>query len=537
MTRKHIFALVLSLILSVLGASTLAANFPPPAAAQAQPTAWHALTDVLPAYTSLYNVTISPDSYYAIFTADIDVDEQIELYSVPITGTLPVKLNPPLVSDGRVFDFIITPDSSRVIYRAEQEVDERVELYSVPIAGGPATKLNGLLAPGGIVYFYEADAGTGRVVYIADQDTNNLLELYSVPVEGGPFVKLNPPLVSGGNLYTFKIDPVSDRVVYSADQEMDDHFELYSVPITGGAAIKLNMPVSADIVFAFDITPGAAYVMFIAKPTGANSNQLYINDTAGDVVQRRSHDLNPGENVSGFQISPDGTQVVYNVMATGGGNLYQTSPFSGEAHILTTAEPGFGVNNYDFVFTPDGGYIVCLYQHDASSPLKLISVKTTGFPVVQADLYVPVNGHFVGLYQISPDSQWVVYEDYSPTLDLTLSAVPATGGNIVGFGLGADPAITPDSQCVVYTSLPEGNPNPIDLVSAQISGGDLLNLSQLSGFDVVYDQQISPDGRWVVFAVQLINGNGETIGTQLRASDEIEPPSVYYYTYIPLVHR
>lgn len=534
MTRKHIFVLALILILSVFGASVLAANFPPPAAVQAQPTGWHTLTEVLPAYTSIYNVTVSPDSNDVVFMADIDVDEQIELYRVPMTGTTLVKLNPPLASGGRVFDFIITPDSSRVIYRAEQEVDERLELYSVPLAGGPASKLNGPLALSGIVYDYEVEAGTGRVVYMADQDTNDQLELYSVPVEGGPFVKLNPPLVSGGNLFTFKIDPVSDRVVYSADQDTDDHFELYSVPITGGTAIKLNMPVSADLVFAFDITPGAAYVMFIAKPTAATAHELYINETGGGTAQRRSHDLKPGENVSGFQLSPDGTQVVYNVSAAGGGNLYQTSPLAGEAHALTTAEPGFGVNGSDFVFTPDGERVVCLYQHDASSPLKLISVKTTGLPVVQAEVYVPDSGHFLGLYQISPDSQWVVYEDYSPTLEFTLNAAPVAGGKIVEFGSGFGIGITPDSQRVVYISLVEGN--AVDLVSAQIFGGGLLNLSQLSGFDVVYAQALSPDSRWAVFAVQFFNENSETVGTQLRASDEIQSP-LTFYIYLPAAQK
>jgi Tol biopolymer transport system component len=544
MTRKHISVLVLILILILSAFATAnAANFKPPATGQALPTGWHAITDVLPEYTGISNIAISPDSKYVVFAADVDVDYQYELYSMPITGTVPVKLNPPLVSGGLVYNFIITSDSSRVIYWAEQEVDERRELYSVPIKGGAVTKLNGPLPTGGNVQSFKADTNTGQVVYTADQDSNDVYELYSVRVEGGEFVKLNSPLVSGGNVYSyFEIDPISERVVYSADQDTDSLYELYSVPIAGGTAIKLNMPVSAGIVSAFQITPGAAYVMFIAKATGAGASQLYINETAGGVVQKRSHDLNPGEYVNNFRISPDGSQVVYLVTPNfqGGGNLYQTSPFSGEAHVLTVAEPGFGVDYLDFVFTPDGNQIVCEYQYDAGSPKKLMSVKTTGFPVVQADLFVPDNDHFVGIYRISPDSQWVVYEDYTLTsFDNTLRAVPTTGGATVYFGPGVSTnwAITPDSQRVVYISPEEGYPR--DLVSGQIFGGGLLNLSHLIGFDIVYDQRISPDGQWIVFAVQLINGNGETVGIQLRASDGTEPPapSPVFYTYIPLVQR
>ena len=119
-------------------------------------------------------------------------------------------------------------------------------------------------------------------MYTADQQSNDVIELYSVPIGGGAFVKLNPPLASGGDLspFGFEIDPVSDRVVYRADQDTNDLYELYSVPITGGLSIKLNLPVSQS-VSDFQITPGVAYVMYIAKAVGASAYQLYGNDTTG----------------------------------------------------------------------------------------------------------------------------------------------------------------------------------------------------------------------------------------------------------------
>ncbi len=89
MTRKHISVLVLILI-----SSTLAANLKPPAPAQAQPAGWRALTGVLPAYTTIRTAAISPNSQHVVFIADIEVDDRYELYSVPITGSVPVKLNP-----------------------------------------------------------------------------------------------------------------------------------------------------------------------------------------------------------------------------------------------------------------------------------------------------------------------------------------------------------------------------------------------------------------------------------------------------------
>jgi Tol biopolymer transport system component len=456
---------------------------------------------------------------------------------VPLTGTTPIKLNPPLAAGGVVNLFQISPDGSHVIYLADQDVDQRRELYSVPIAGGPAVKLNGPLVSGGNVGInFRIAADTGRVVYIADQQSNDVLELYSVPIEGGAFVKLNPALVSGGDLLTFNIDPASDRVVYSADQDTNDLYELYSVPITGGLSIKLNQPVSQS-VSEFQITPGAAYVMFIAKAAGASAYQLYGNNTTGGTVQRRNLDLDPSENVLSFRISPDGSQVVYDVAANNQsvpGNLYQTSPMAGDSHILTVADPGFGVDQYDFVFTPDGERIVCVYQLNAASPQKLISVKTTGFPVVRADLFEPAAGHNIGVYRVSPDSQWVVFSDYpSSGLDSFLRAVPTAGGSPLVFGPGADQLISPDSQRVIYRSPPHGDYS--DLISIQIFGGGQRNLSRVHSSDYAHAAQISPNGQWIVFQVQLVSSSG-TIGYQLRVSDGSEAPLVFY-TYLPLVQK
>src|SRR5688572_26620993 len=75
---------------------------------------WRSLTGVLPDFTDLRNVRVSPDSQTVIFIADIDQKHQHELYSVPINGErLPKKLNPTLVKGGGVDYAEISPDGSR----------------------------------------------------------------------------------------------------------------------------------------------------------------------------------------------------------------------------------------------------------------------------------------------------------------------------------------------------------------------------------------------------------------------------------------
>jgi dipeptidyl aminopeptidase/acylaminoacyl peptidase len=172
---------------------------------------------------------ISPDSSRVVYQADQDTDDVWELYSVPLDGGSPVKLNGSLVSGGDIpdLDFQVSPDSSRVVYRADQDTDGVWELYSVPLAGGSPVKLNGSLVSGGDVWSFQVSPDSSRVVYNADQNTDDVDELYSVPLAGGSPVKLNGSLVSGGGVWSFQVSPDSSRVVYRAEQDTVGVLELY----------------------------------------------------------------------------------------------------------------------------------------------------------------------------------------------------------------------------------------------------------------------------------------------------------------------
>ena len=90
------------------------------------------------------------------------------------------------LSETRIFlgdvgdDHKISPDGATVVYRADQDTDGVFELYSVPITGGAPTKLNGPLIPGGDVQSgFQISPDGATVVYIAEQDTNGVAELYA----------------------------------------------------------------------------------------------------------------------------------------------------------------------------------------------------------------------------------------------------------------------------------------------------------------------------------------------------------------------
>ncbi len=489
---------------------------------------WHSLTGTLPAYVGSVNFDISPDSHYVVYKADVDRDDTTELYSVPISGTIPIKLNPPLIEDGDVDRFFMTPDSQFVIYIADQEVDNRKELYRVPISGGTAEKLNANLVTGGNIETFQIDPENQFVVYLADQESNDVRELWSVPIGGGTSVKLNGTFVAGGDISTFKFDPLSNRVVYSADQEVDGRYELYSVPIAGGNVIKLNPPIvliggGDSGILNFQINPIIPVVVFLARETNGTGywQELYMVPTAGGIPAAKiSVPLTAQQNIYNFGISPGGDRVVYTLVtraAAGSGFpskgiLASTLIGGGNEVILTEpAAPTFGAETIRF--TLDGSRVVYTFQGgDSQIPRLESSTVQSG---VRATLYEPSPSDApLYTYQPSSDPQWVIYQ----TGDFfgTAYTVPSAGGGSVNHGPGHTLFSTPDGSRLLFTRI-TGTENQSELISSQIFGGGVRDLSGMAGSGYVGNTVASADGSRIVFLVQ-IGGQYD-----LRVSDGTPP--------------
>jgi hypothetical protein len=507
----------------------------PPAPAAATSGGWHSLTGLMPAPVHISSGwKISPNSAYVVFVADREQTGLNELYSVPITGTAPLKLNPPLATGGDVRSFQITPDSQYVIYIADQEVDNREELYRVPIGGGTAVKLSGALAAGGNVVNFRIDPNNQRVVYRADQQTNEVFELYSVPIAGGAFVKLNGSLVAGGDVRDFfQIDPLSNRVVYIADQATDGLNELYSVPIAGGSATKLNPPTASGISL-FELNSSVPVLVYSMRPVGSSSQQLYMEAVAGGLNNPPlNFALTDKQNVFGYRISPFGDRVIYNVTtmtSTLGvqlGNLYSVLIGGGASTLLTeAAEPGYGVFGATFSLTSDNQRVVYRYRKNASQTERLQSVSLTG--TNRADLFVTNALEGLNTFFVSPNGQWVVYR----RSDNRLYALPPSGGSAAFLGTGSTPVITPDSNRVLFVDYHSGV--DFDLFSTQIFGGDTRNLSRVGPqAQVVGAPVASPNSQWIVFVVEHWSDQG-LVGRELRASDGSE---ALWRLLLPLVRR
>ena len=88
------------------------------------------LNGPLPAGGSIIDFEVSPDGARVVYVADQNAGGVFELFSVPIGGGTPTRLNGPLVAGGDVqFGFVVSPDSSRVVYQADEDVDDDFELF------------------------------------------------------------------------------------------------------------------------------------------------------------------------------------------------------------------------------------------------------------------------------------------------------------------------------------------------------------------------------------------------------------------------
>jgi len=320
----------------------------------------------MPDFGDVIDFELTSDGKFVVFTADMDIDDIPDLYSVPAGGGTPTKLNN-LTSENGVSGFMlspdgaravyvidydlysvpvdgsktasvklhdgginigyvtISPDSSRVVYPVIESAFIARELYSVPIQGGDTVRLNEeMVDDSSVDYFYIVISPDSRyVVYRADQDSRTVDELYSVPIDGpaSAGVKLNRPLPLGGDVdfKNYAISPDSSGVVYIADQDVDQVDEIYSVPITGPATsgIKLNdtLPLGGDVE-NFKINPDNSSVIYRADQDQNDIMELYNAPIKGGDPVKLNHDMEEdwgsvGDDVHAFELSPDGRRIVF----------------------------------------------------------------------------------------------------------------------------------------------------------------------------------------------------------------------------------
>jgi Tol biopolymer transport system component len=303
------------------------------------------VSGVLPSWGSVVETSslleafqVAPNSRWAVFLADRDRNDQVELYGAPVDGSrAPVQLSGTLPLLGDMKSFAISPAGSRAVYVADQDRNDRDELFSVPLFGAPSArstrdgarlasvKLNGPLATGTSVgSFFRISPLGDFVVFIARQRDDAEHGIYSVAIDGS-----SPPRRLGASSATWRFTPDGRRLVYCAGQDSPWIIELYSVPLDGSEpAVKLNAPLpqGGNVVqygvrgeSAIEISPDGRTVVYMADQRQDERFEIFAVDVEGHappVVVNAP--LATGRDVGGlnlwsaaFRITPDGREVVY----------------------------------------------------------------------------------------------------------------------------------------------------------------------------------------------------------------------------------
>jgi len=352
-------------------------------------------------------------------------------------------------------------------------------------------KLNGPLAFLGNVVDLRVTADGARVVYLADANANNRFELFSVPVDGSQApIQLNHPLASGGDVLIFEATPDGAQVLFVAD---DGGTKLFSVPVVGGEAPLQLSPAGLviDTASGLRIGPDGARVVFrtfldlFSAPTDGSHAARKLNTVFGRSVSGSISGVLDG---SSFEISPDGSRVVY-VMDSKVSQRYQlySVPIDGPGHGTSVRLNGQLPTSGDvreFAISPNGARVVYYADQEADGRFELFSVPIEGVRNVQRS------------------------DGSSHSGRVKLNGPLAPGG-IVGEGF----AISPDGSRVLFAAQTIDTSHR-DLFNAPIDGGDgsASPTALTTGHVDVGDFRFSPDGERVVyFALTTASGLYSTL--------------------------
>lgn len=173
---------------------------------------------------------------HALYAAEQDLNDVLELYSVPIGGGVTTKLNLPLVAGRSLSNFALSPDETMLFYVTDVTTDERFELWRVPTLGGTTFRVSHQVASpdadwdvltlaaaadsSGIAYTYRfqncAGCLSNEFLFRGDADADEVRRLDGCP--GGSRQVVATPVAS-------PTDP--KRFAYIADQEVNGRFDLY----------------------------------------------------------------------------------------------------------------------------------------------------------------------------------------------------------------------------------------------------------------------------------------------------------------------
>ena len=483
---------------------------------------------------------MTPDESAIIYAASNISGGKPELFISALTPNNPVpplKLSGPMITDGELYSdgpddsyFMVDPAGGRLVYRADAEVNSDYALYAVNFDGTGRKKIT----PDRNHRDYTSSSMFGfannKFYFAYDRDAWIFTELYAYDLTTQVTTNISaswPAFVTE--------DAVADSLLQNGDGSVqtvvsENSAYRYSAIIMmrdNGSSCRIEIPVDSfvvDMPANYLLGPGGNDLFYTLRSQGPWQFFKASTSTCQSVL------LNGGitESLARMKISPDGGNVVFSSGGIHAVNVNGSNPrrLSGDMVFRGSLER---FNNGAFAISPDSTQVLYLATQDTLNVVELYSAKMDGSGAVKLNgpILVPIiSGSKGGVFsgsetftpQISPDSQWVVYQAMqdSANWELYKSHLDGTGkmklsGTLTGASVYTGNfedtlKITPDSSHVVYL-VQENTPRLVNIYSVALNNASAvpqkLNNTFASGGTVLtyetYQFELTPDSKSVIY--------------------------------------
>ena len=373
-----------------------------------------------------------------------------------------------------------SPDGSAIIYTSGPGNNQKI--FRVPASGGEASEVPIKFTSGKPArnLFYPSYSSDGRWVVFERQPGD---EIYVVSAGGGEAQQ-----VAKGRRPVWNTK--STAIIYSSG-EPGKNFSLWQVPFALADGKAAGNPTPLTISRGWDVQAAVSrdgkLIAFAGQDVEFNIEKVPFDAETGRLIGT-PQPITGGHSLNYFfDVSPDGQAVVFEAHR---GSSY---------HIWTASEAGFNQLTSDANFddqypkwSPDGRTIAFIRKGagelDVNSGLWLMSASGTNpqalSPGVANFRWVPPEGR--GIVYLSTQDRQLYFLDMA-----TKSARRLTDEN----GVAGMFNISSDGQWVVYQSTLKGIST--DVRAVQVSGGPSRAVVETPRED--FHPFVSPSGRWLYF--------------------------------------
>jgi len=181
---------------------------------------------------------ITNDSSRVVYSENINA-----LYSSPIAGGSRQLLIPENFGTGDLLpDYVVSPNSLDVYFTIPVDMNGNADVFSVNITGGMPINLSSDI-PGKVFANRPNVTSDGsRVTFFVDTsiDSQNNTQVYSATPDGGLINRVNRPLSSAENVFSVVLAPNNQTVLYRVSTFTSGDQAVLVAPIDGGESITIS---------------------------------------------------------------------------------------------------------------------------------------------------------------------------------------------------------------------------------------------------------------------------------------------------------